>query len=551
MRRVRLLFFVVMLFGATVGWTKGGNWLKPAYSPTDAPWLAQITSEFTEDHTLRPVSKFGAGTVVQINEDLFLLTASHISQGEHTRARIAGQEIDLEKAERLADNLSDIELIKLPKLAVRPAARWNPTTQTFDATPEGLIIPLENRVLRLGDSIVMPVPSWIKREDIPEDWKDKKLLSGGLPEMRKFLGGLTFDQAGKDCLTDTYLSAGMSGAPVFEIRPGSATGPSFHLSCIAKNYLRYFPHSYLAGPARIAALVGKFQSGQRKTTDATRWRIRKCLMYRNLGDGTLEVNPLLAAEKIAQSSKFKASVVPVGGGGGTDGGGGGGTDGGGGNGCSSVGPTGIYEELQLKPGMQWKGKSAIAFKVGSEIYDANLSNLIYLKERNKEAAIEPITDAKLIGTLIRNRTRSADLLGRSPCRIDSGKTDGDLITVTITVPVSGFFRRFFGSTTEKLKLKIDSKGRVNGAPDFIPIVQIKGPISHALYTIDLRGLYATDLSRFEDRLDPFHWETRGRPHLVIQGAADRRDTLLECENSRLMDPNDFFQQYIEPQRYCP
>jgi len=573
-------------------------------------WLAQIESNYRDEATRLETRFTGTGSVVKIGDEFFILTAGHVSQGTGLSVTIQGKTIPLVPGERLGDNRSDLELLKIDTKALAatsfgellPVAIWTKEIQAFvmpiaaNHTSEGKRLKKKYdaanpKTLRVSEFAQVPIPGCVdpKVAKKLEGWKYKKPLAGWATggSFLATTGSLVKSAGGDDLIGDVKIAPCMSGAPLLardmvgvisgepyvgfdeKIRVGGG-GTLQVLTGVAKSLLRDFDHSHFSSAIQIADLVKRYQKGERGRVDKTQWRMRYALTYRDFGDGTQEILP---SAQPAGNGRSQSS----GNGSGTDGGNGSGTDGSGKSATGLLGPgsgSGVvssfeaWDRYQITPGMLYEHTPALAFDMGTVVL-ATPANLDWLKSQGKqpqkERVIPPNTD---LMPLIRRKAKS----GIEPYPF-TGMPDGCVMDIFrdpktlepyVRLEIYSIEEGFFRNKSYMTVLELDRFGRKRGSDEpFRPIVKVKSP-SKMEYVIEITGLFGVDPSALQDDTGYyasiknngpsyaiFSRDLNRVPYLIVKGDSRRRDSTVKCSLSpRSMKGYDLAEPAPLPCKEC-
>ncbi len=517
----------------------------------DPEWLVQVGSTYNDEVTGKAQRFHGTGTIVKIGDDYFVLTASHVSQGDNVILQSGGRRLQFLKHERLSDNLADIELIRISEEDVKPFGVL--AYDRLDERQSSIVGPLVDSGLEIqGLSVTpsgdhkIPQASWNLNAD---EWKNKA------PAAKPGLGAtdLTGDRylrstlAADEYIADVQIRPGMSGAPLIgrdsfngysergKDSGGLPGSDRYVLRGIAKSYSRAFEESHFVTAEQISRLLESFNAGKRGTLDPTRWRLRNGLTYRDLGSGTQEINPLNA---------------PAGGGGSADGGGGGSADGGG-NGSADSGDShasaaDVYKQFGIEPGVIWHGTPAFALKVRHRsgnvfVVNGDLASIRFLKESRDFLAVEPVATPEEIGKLIFDKVSHADDLSElmsgmefvSSCSIEVGKGPKDGAKISIALPGD-----------DSLEFSLNEKGELVKPTSypFRPIQEVLSKRERKPYRVDVTGLFAVGVGSLRGNRVTMTSSTTPhlgnildyskKPYLLIKADKSSRDRPIFCSTRK-------------------
>lgn len=515
----------------------------------DAGSLGQLRSTYLDETRKQDVTIGGVGTVVQIGDEYFVLTSSHVSQGsKDLEFSIAGKKVPLTD-DRLANLISDIELIRIDHTkisGIQPLAVWDQKSERFivrDSFNSKSLGP----EIQVAKSHSMYFPSWLDPKAAPASWKLKQQTApSGVTDLNaaKDAGVLSMNALGTSYVGDVSIIPGMSGSPLFgwEIMegPDGKKHAKRVIRGIAKTFLRDYERSQYTSDAEIANLVKLYATGKRNKVRDGRWRISNCLSFREIEGSIVEVS----------LTKGQAGGKASPAGGGTGGDGGGGTGGDGGEGCPKPQSSqAAFKQYPIEPGMQWEHKKNVVVVQPlwkKHLYEtpplivANMEALEFTERYSELFEMHPIPFEKVpIGSYIYHKLltspKTAELGDPFSCVITFSSNQNGF-EVQVRVPTK---KVLFVQRHDTLKFKIDPLGRVNGANEFLPVVDIKGN-SGQTYKIDLTGLFAVDLGLM---ISPESYRTefskRGsnfvpiqnfgkEAHILIRGDSGRRDSTLIC-----------------------
>lgn len=514
---------------------------------TDAEWLVQVGSTYKDEATGKLQTFHGTGTIVKIGDSLFVVTASHVSQGTNLTLKTADRTLHAIPNERLSDNLADIELIRVTDKDLVPFGvladnRFGETKSMIVGPVLGSGANVEGLSITPSGDDRIPQASWTSAK--ADEWRGKSVPAKQGLGITDISGDryLRYNLARNEYVADVQIRPGMSGAPLIgrEYLNGYAESKSdnslpgaehYVLRGITKSYSRAFEQSQFATSDQILALVEHFTSGKRGFADQTRWHLRNGLTYRDLGNGTIEVNP---------------TVLPAGGGGSADGGGGGSADGGGGgsaDGGDSIAPVGdVYSQFGIAPGVMWHGAPAIAFKAQHKsgkifVLNGDLTSIRLLSESREFSQVEPIGNPVEIGNLIFSKAsqmndKSSMVSGLDlvySCFIDVGATAKDGVRISIGLP-----------NEDSLNFALDQKGELTEpiSYPFRPVQNVLSKRNRKAYRVDITGLFSVGLGALRGDAVTMNSNSEPdlgkildyskKPYLLIKADKSSRDRPIFC-----------------------
>lgn len=470
----------------------------------DPPWLVSIRTQNSSGAEVE-----GTGSIVKKNNRFYVVTASHVSQGDKLEILQRGK--PLEVVGRLSDNFNDAEMFEVRKFSGNFAndeilASYDDKTRQFWVLHS---LQMEkNQLLAAGEEVVLPLRIGIKNN--PKEWQFYNAPHSGLGKWNASADGKAQPTLGGGELTSRMkISPGMSGSPLigtlsdngitnqyyaFE-NQGKLMFAEFALMGIATRYLCDFDRSYFTRMERVVDLMEKYEQGVRGSVDATHWKQKNGIPYRDLGDGTLETN-------------FLSSVA----------GGGGSTDGG--NTSKAMNPCDNPATYQ---GIIWKDKPTVAFRMIPKdkrensqpvVVYANLTSVDFIKRNEKFYEVQPIHEGGPLLSLLKEKAQmSSDHFFLDNANLPRGvyckgrfihpsqdllEYRGDHLRASITA-----------CGGEQIYFELDKNGALVGSGNvtFQPVIRVKAKKSGQVYTIDLRNLFFTDLSAnfqspYEKNKDP-------------------------------------------------
>lgn len=500
----------------------------------DDPSLVLVRSTYLDELTKRPIQFTGIGVLVSIPapDRSFVLTSSHLSQGNDLEL-LSGGVKPLTPSHpgqaRLADNWADLELIEVTGQSLSVLARWESTEGKFFLLPEkarnwfwegnwfSRLFSSAPEFFRASSTfqgmitpLVTPRASWVQTP--PEDFR------ASVPKSLRYVGLFGSGEVGEleqtlaqsELSIDAKTALGMSGSVLIHVNRGNPEGRAAKILGLSKSVSRKFSRSFFSKPEQIQKLVSAYLSGSRGRLGPAHWRVRNGLLYRDLGNDSLEISPL---------------ALPTGGGISSDGG----------NGIRSDGGFGPQEgmdpylQFSIHEGMRWHGREVIGFRVHDShphhgLYFASLQSLDLFRLLGiSEESFTTVESKSSIYSLVLERAKSylsnraeydrkfflseaiAYRMIQNELRerfdpfteLDETLVTGCLVTLgrkfgipRISVRLRNLFQFELSENGELLDSKNSSRG-------FRPIIEVQGK---GTYAVDLRGLFSIDPSSIFLRL---------------------------------------------------
>jgi hypothetical protein len=321
------------------------------FDENPAPFMANVESDYFDEGLKTWVRVSGMGTLVTINGNLALLSATHVTQGQRLRIRDTnGVVIPMIPSQRLANVDDDIELILL-KDSRKSTFSYDEKMKVFRTD----FVNLQNLWNSMGDKVHSYMPFHdlldkylrvrvsnkehvalsslkIAREKLP-DAQDPILLEreGGRALALELLkAGPEVDKAAKYWDEDgtvnrlylgkglvsggTNLPPGISGAPLIRQVPMAAVYKqglfNMQIRGVVLSQHRVEQKTFFADDSAIRDLVEKFKTGQKGYVTSTRWRMYNGQTFRDYGQGVLEMNPVKtpSASFVRQDSGNAVSI---------------------------------------------------------------------------------------------------------------------------------------------------------------------------------------------------------------------------------------------------
>ncbi|MGZ3770399.1 MAG: hypothetical protein ACXVCP_16120 [Bdellovibrio sp.] len=462
------------------------------------PWLVKVESEYKDVRQKEAQKQLivGAGVLCKIDERYFVLSVSHLSQGENLRLDLPASGKNLipkGEAFRLTVSEADLELIEIenPSVNDNKIFHWDSVTEFFllDDSFENFKTTYKSNYIQASQEYLAIRPPWIKG-DVPMDYH--QLLKPNLRQLDFWAPvSIYFDWYNLQLVSDSWIVHGMSGAPLISgLKLNGKVNPA--IFGLSKSFHRHFPRSYFAGPALIKLIKNFYDEGIRGQRSKIRWSFASGIgLFRYFYEQGL--------------SEINSEEIPTGGGDSAEGGGGDSAEGGGGDSAES-GKTILqklksanqsYSALGLHAGMRAKSDSILAFKLANSMANSGLfpsgqSISIYadswgldyknvLESYNEGIEWESVREGPTLFPLFLDKVNSriSNINKTDLCTIDSsGFAKGD-IKVTL--------KQFDGRTSKTVQFQLNSYGALSSTrnKNFIPIITAGSPE----ITVDLKGLF--------------------------------------------------------------
>lgn len=530
---MKQLFPFLLLFSFVSA--KAGNFKDPQ-------WLIRLTSTFTDDDGEQRLKVAGSGTVVSIENQCFILTASHVSEGEGLEAFSKNDIVKLDIRNKVVDVDRDIALIPILDCRIKPIAHW--VSQPFEL---GLFkIPKEevkkwgekcrffcddpiNLVQVAGTGELVPKGTWVKMET--NDWiaSEHRHNFDLLENQVRYRGRPFLSRDGYEVATHGMVVPGMSGAPLFmnaakygatisgnliaDFRVGVDSPHDVedgYIGGVANRYLRYFNRSFYSSPYAIHDVVQRWLKKDFAQNKKSTWRLRNCLQYRVDSTGVSEIS------RISKPS-------------------GNGISGGPGSLCSEENAVGTdsmkesWRKWEISHGLgDSNGQSIIAFRLSKNtdpnshfFVDANWAQKLNILEFKKYSVVKVYAGQSLWEAFSwRPFSRESQ-----ECKIQ---------TLDKKIQVSLNLKNLKSQDSEHIEFEISEFGGDGEQAEFLPIIEVKSK-SGLLYKVDIRGLFFSDQtlqtrSSFLGQSE-YDLSQRNEPHLHIH-SPNSIDASIFCQRNR-------------------
>ena|GEM_PF-5901094 len=276
-----------------------------------AAFVAKVSSDYFDENLKKQVTVSGMGTLVKRDNELFLISASHVTQGQNIRVTDSDKKVyTLKPNQRLANVEQDIEILSLDG---DPSGALNYDKQlkkirsnVFSLKPTlekyGTLVPYASYVVSMNQHVAV----------LPTGASNIKFALGGFSqhymiEMAHLEGKTLEDRAAyvwdrmgniaKPLVGDGWISVsrmppGLSGAPLIRDNPTLAslkTGKYvWELDGLVLAQHRTQLKTFYADMKQINALIKKYDEGTRGHVNKARWRMAGGLTFRDYGNGLLE-----------------------------------------------------------------------------------------------------------------------------------------------------------------------------------------------------------------------------------------------------------------------
>lgn len=444
---------------------------------TDQEWMVKITTKTNAGEVIT-----GTGYLVKVGKKTYVRTASHVTLGTENVELTTGSGVPLtiNSGKGLSHNGNDDQFISINQSDLEVLGTYNKRSKSFRVDPKVYKTAVNSKLKKTVESGEEPafylVPSWTRGQAGEFENKSPTLLNKGLVDSKR-RSKLSLSQSEKVGIVDTKIIPGESGSALIKM---DAKGNAYIFGH-AQSYQRNFDHSSFSSPKGAVEMVTSLENGKTGQADDTKWKRKNGVFYRENQEAR-EANFL---------SLVAGDGVIAGGGDGVIAGGGDGVIAGGGDGVIAGGGD-SKTKIELPTfGMTYKGKMTYAFKVSevdrhgrysNKYIYANWDNYTYIKElkkKNSNLSVKAITDEDLMGMIIAERSFKNDREDAKRCSIEQSSLLDGILTVTLP----GF---------KTIRLDISGK---NAVRDFSPIQKLKRSSNDTGdWTVDLRGLFATDIS---------------------------------------------------------
>lgn len=497
----------------------------------------QVSSIYNDE---KPTKESGTSSVLEVpGQGKFLLTDAHLLGGKSPSVLVNDKEIALDLKKALINADQDLAMVPLP-VDLPVAVRLNnseliPSEETQRAVLSNSIdsdgfsyykgnkyYPVYFDGRALGDRFAhyrWITPPWSRKVKDLDEKGDSAGSADDPPE-------LVSD--GAQVLVRRKTAPGMSGTLLIEnIEDGAAK-----VKGMLSQYNIFFRDSYFASDRTIMELIDNYKKGQRGYTNATRWKYRNGLTYRDFGSGTVEVN-------FIDRASGNGVYVDPGDGVYVDPGNGVYVD----PGCASKGSTldvasterivalhqkvsglvktrhqALLDQFGISFGMQYEGKTVVGFEATSKkdptrkmLLYANVEVLKFMQDHVEHfdfraveigADLAPYALAKARGAFPKTsgKNNSQTLVMAEPNSVLDGQElhlSEKKISFRIPSGYNGALNEY-----AYIDVQLDAKGRSPAQKDFFPIVEAYEPKAKNHWFVDVRQLFFTDITDVAQRLDP-------------------------------------------------
>ncbi len=483
----------------------------------DPNWFVNIKTE-TSNETIT-----GSGYIVQVGNDYYIRTASHVTLGTDDGIFVSGdgEKLKVKLGQSIIDNAHDDQLIPIekPKKA-QSIAFYSPSIKKFVVWPKlSRIVKREKRKKFVEQGIdaafyIVPENLQKSKKDIKFDKLEENINTGYSPSFN--FSNYLRPTKGKTTLTaDMRVNPGESGSPLFKdmlvgynIQDSNGkhyeyplphmSGGATILLGHAQSFQRYVDRSNFSGSKQSENIVNAINDKTLIDTDV-KWDRYQGIFYR------YKVTEKGLIQEL-NNIKDRSGNTTGGNGGDTTNGSSGNTTGGNGGGPrTELDLTGTPKMGMIYHDLQIAGFKVQEFKEGKKVNEytlyADWENYQYLedlKKNNSEVKVEPI---KLTGSdlanLIQEKSKSGDYISYSSggySRTSRCVVDGESLKHNhLNVNIQPF---------EPISLPLNE--------NFFPIVEVKNMDDGLVYKVDLRGLFSVDIMEFSDfdREDEFDFYNR-------------------------------------------
>jgi len=462
----------------------------------------------------------GTGVILGVGEQsnsckdcrYFILTASHVSQGDNFDATVGTEKlIPVSPNSRLADTRKDIELIEIYKPhTVQPLA-WLKTLDNgiFRFTTEFRLI--NSELLQHVDSQLYITPFWVEspistfnstnfnigaflilpiKNFCDHQMAGPNVNSEPLPPVplkESIYGDVQYAAQG------TIIAPGMSGAPLFKKENSIKNNNSFILDGIALKFERFGIGSFFSNAESIMNLFNSYlnkENIEHRSVEPIYWKSRLGLLYREFCSNWNNCNH--------KNLEIAPDTIPAGGG--TEG------DGSGPITNNKCGRGDFINDFKLTSGIQYEGKNSIGFQItqksnGDSFYiDANLAALDFIFQNKNKFEFQPVIQGRALIPILLNRYKINIEKSKLPLIINySDYPDFSLNISDEKISIKTLSPRYNLENVELIEFSLDKFGRLldeNGnakSVDFKSIIEVSGSTTGTIYYVDLRGLFFVNL----------------------------------------------------------
>tara|TARA_B100001971_G_scaffold84647_1_gene78140 strand:+ start:248280 stop:250058 length:1779 start_codon:yes stop_codon:yes gene_type:complete len=536
----------------------------------DVSWLVKIDTTTPNGNTIS-----GTGYVVQIGDDLYVKTASHVTLGSENVSinGTNGTKVEIQAGEGVTSNLYDDQLIKINNTNIQPLAIYSPDVKGF-VVPQERAREYESIQTRINvgnsDDASYISPEWLerkigsreKRENFPLNLTTAFSLNNTLNSQSSVDGSTLFAQeqiipgeSGSPLIRENVtnlqklIPRDLNGNPIdvaFEMGDGFTPMAAVNGEDIserpvptysvidghAQSYSRALLESRFTATSAISSeMIDALIAKEYGNLDESTWKYQDGVFYREIQT---------ANGKIIEANLNNSAGNGTGGNGGngTGGNGGNGTGGNGGNGTggnggNGTGGNGGKSMAFIRPGsgMIYHDQVVEAFEFNKNgqtlIVYGDWDNLRFLNQESNAGDINPIPAGSAISDLIEAKVKNSNnIFGtESSCSLAIEEKAGVKL---FHLKVDGFKAIVF-NPAEK---------------DFFPVSTLEHELTGEQYNIDIRGLYSVDLSSVAnqmmyagDNFDEIVTELNyynSTSHIVL-GKEGYNDTSVDCSFSKLSD----------------
>jgi len=508
------------------------------YAASDPDWLVNITINSSGEKLS------GAGYIVQVGDQYYIRTASHVTLGSDTGSFISGKKEKLKVivGKSIIDSAHDDQLIPIEKpKKSKSIAFYSPSIKNFVVWPERsaeIKKNKRNKYVEQGfNAAFYVVPNSVKSKT-----RDRKfrVLKGSIhtdySPSYNYSNTLRTVKGETSLTADIKVIPGESGSPLFKDilvgyniqdangkhyeypLPNMSGGATILLGHV-QSFQRFVDRSNFTSSKQSENIIDKLNNPSKYENDNVKWGRYKGIYYRYKKTEKGLIQELNNTKDLSGTGTGGNGGTGTGGNGGTGTGGNGGTGtggnggtgtgGNGGTGTGGNGGTGTggngggsgCEECtgSVKMGMIYHGKAVTAFKVKEykksklvkeyTLY-ADWENYQYLEDKVKNStetikyeAVELTGDnlAKIIKEKA-DRNKTYQSLNSGYMRSSRCVIDGEALLYNhLNINIQPF---------EVISIPLDEK--------FFPIVDVKSKDDGEIYKLDVRGLFSVDAFEFTE-----------------------------------------------------
>lgn len=445
-----------------------------------ASYFLEVESTYTDEANKKDTTIKATGFTALYNGKLYAITSAHVSQGKQTALKQASNKLEI--LGRLADNTMDIEVMELPVGSAKPVVNSEKKYLTRSFAIDQSLVGHE-KALNLDMVTWAVVPAGLAKQ--PK----------GRPEfIHETVGGEVL-------IANMQAVPGMSGSMVFVENAASGVNEA---QGVITSYLRDFDQTYIVPINRVVDLLEKYEKGERGIVGDTTWSMREGNTYRKFSDKLTEIPSGLRPAGNAETA---------------DGGNAETADGG-----NIVG--GVPQS-----GVLYDGKHVVGFLVKDKetkkllpIYGNSVGAMLPDHFPERYELVKPVTAGETLAVI------GQEISPENHLQVDKNTKPEHVVTVMTAKSGSQLYKsmcltearsrmyaarqpedmievkndrislRVIGCDGDILLFDLDRQGRLIGQENrgFQSVLKLKGSKTNRQYSLDIKGLFFTDVMRASD-----------------------------------------------------